>query len=135
RPAEARVFPGDGILPMQIIPDPVFAAVMTIPFVVTLVALWQLLFTPYRRYLDEREHATVGARHEASRLAAETEARLGDLEARLVQAREEAAGIRAVHRARAVQHEHEVVEQARRAAEGEITAALEQIGVEAKAAR
>jgi F-type H+-transporting ATPase subunit b len=120
---------------MQIIPDPAFAAAMALPFVVTLLALWQLLFVPYRRFLDERDEATVGARHEAEAITARAEDRMGELEARLAKAREEAAAIRATHRASATEREQQVIEQARRAAEASIGDALQQIGAEAQAAR
>ncbi|MCB9680030.1 MAG: ATP synthase F0 subunit B [Alphaproteobacteria bacterium] len=120
---------------MQIIPDPMFTLIMILPFAVSLIALNVLLFKPVRAYLEGREHAMIGARHEAEQLAADTEAKMAELERRLAAAREEATRLHTERRAAAIAREAEVLDAARRAAEAELDAALSTIATEATAAR
>jgi F-type H+-transporting ATPase subunit b len=120
---------------MQIIPDPLFAAIMTIPFLVTLVALNVILVKPMREYLEGRDGAIHGARKEAAELDASAEAKLSELEARLTTARQEAAQVRADHRRRGLENEREILSAARAKAEAEVTAALAIISGEAESAR
>lgn len=120
---------------MQIIPDPIFAALMALPFAVTVFALWAILLEPMRAYLEGREQATVGARHEAHSLAHATEAKIVQIEERLGKAREASATRRAAVRQEALSAEQVAIEAARRQADGQVTAALASISQEAEAAR
>ena len=85
---------------MQIIPDPMFAAFMTLPFFATLVGLNVILVKPMREYLEGRDAAIHGARKEAAALEVEAEAKLTELESRLTAARNAAAEVRSEHRQR-----------------------------------
>lgn len=120
---------------MEIIPNPVFAAVMTIPFGISFFATKFLIVDPMRRYLDERDSATVGAREEAAALDADTEAKLSQLEAELKSARNDASRKRTEYRDKALALEHEVVSTARAAAEARLGEALTEIQAESRGAR
>lgn len=120
---------------MQIIPDPLFAAFMTLPFFVTLVALNVILVKPLREYLEGRGGAIQGAREDAKQLQAEAEARMVELERRLTAAREAAGRVRAEHRARGLDAEREVLAAARAKADGEVAAALATISGEVDIAK
>lgn len=120
---------------MQIIPDPIFTAVMLLPFLFTYAVLSTLLVKPMRLYLEGRDAAVSGARKEALALEAQVEDKLTDLEARLATARKEAAAVRAEHRERGMAAERERVDAARAEAEGQISAAIAEIVSERDAAR
>lgn len=120
---------------MQIIPDPLFAALMTLPFAVTVFGLWQILLEPMRAYLEGREHATVGVRAEAQKLDHEAESKLADIEARLAKAREVAAVRRETLRRQALSAEQGAIDAARRQAEGKVGEALAVLAQESQAAR
>lgn len=120
---------------MQIVPDPLFAALMTLPFVVTTIALHFLLFKPYRAYLVGRDGATVGARHDAETLNAQASDKLDELEAALAAARATAGETRQAARQRGLAHERDVIAKARGEAEKALDAAIAEIGSEADVAR
>jgi F-type H+-transporting ATPase subunit b len=120
---------------MQIIPDLAFAAFMTLPFLVTVVALNVILVKPMREYLESRHAAIGGARHEATKLNADADAKLTELEARLAAAREVAAGIRAQHRERGLDAERALLGGARKQAEAELGEALTGIAQEVEVAK
>jgi F-type H+-transporting ATPase subunit b len=120
---------------MQIIPDPLFAALMTLPFAVTLFGLWKILLEPMRAYLEGREHAAVGVRAEARKLDHEAETKLADIEIRLAKAREGAAARREALRRQALSAEQTAIDAARRQAEGKVGEALAVLGQESQAAR
>lgn len=120
---------------MQIIPNAYFALWMTLPFLVTLFALNFLLVRPMREYLEGRDAAIHGARHDAEHIAHNADAKLADLNAQLARAREQAAAVRAATRQAAIHKESEVVDAARKQAEAALEAALAGISAEAAAAR
>lgn len=119
---------------MQIIPDPSFALLMTLPFLVTMVALNVLLVRPFREYLESREQATDGARDEATSLEAEAADKLGTLEARLADARSRAADAREAVRQEGLDYEAATLRKARGAAEARLEEALQGIAAEREAA-
>ncbi|MGC6493094.1 MAG: ATP synthase F0 subunit B [Myxococcota bacterium] len=120
---------------MQIIPDPTFATMMAIPFVVTLVALHLILYRPLMAYLEGREAATSGARDSASDTLARVEAASADLKQRLADARAQVAEVRQNHRQAGLDTEKKTVDAARAAADAEMTEALQTLEAEATAAR
>ena len=120
---------------MQIIPDPMFALFMTVPFFVTLLAVNMILVKPMREYLEGRDAAIHGARKEAAALEAEAETKLAELESRLAAARNAAADVRAEHRQRGLDAEREKLAAARSAAEAQVTAAIESIQGEVSVAK
>jgi len=119
----------------NIVPDPLFSALMVLPFAVTAFGLHALLFKPYVAYIEGREQATDGARAEARQLQDKADAALADLEARLAGAREEAAAIRAAARETALKKEAEILSAARAEAGAKLETALDQLSQERDAAR
>lgn len=119
---------------MQIIPDPLVVALQLVPFLVTLGALWFIIFKPMMEYLDDREKARVGGREEAEQLQLRIDEKMADYEARLAKARDEALDIRAAARAKASAAADVKVAAARKAADAQIEAALSDIDAERKAA-
>jgi len=100
---------------MQIIPQPIPTLVLVVPFLVTFVALWQILFKPLFEYLEDRDRVSREALAEAKHLRHDADARLADIEARIAAGRKEAADHRATARAAAQKQEAAAVRAARRA--------------------
>lgn len=119
----------------EIIPTPDFAAWMTLPFLATMISLHVLLFKPYLAYLEARESASDGARAEASRLAAEADAALVTLEARIAEAKAGAVAARASRRDAAIAQEAEILGAARGEANATLDAALAELSGEVDTAR
>jgi F-type H+-transporting ATPase subunit b len=109
---------------MVVIPDPFLSLLQVLPFGVTFVGLYLILWKPLLDYLDGREAATSGARSEADHLAGEIVHQVADLEDRLREARAEITAERAAARARAAKVEAEMLAEARRRAEAHVSAAL-----------
>ena len=120
---------------MSIIPDPILALLQVLPFLVLMLGLHFILFKPMLAYLEARDHATVGARHEAEALAAKAEAKLRDYEQALEKARNEVAEFRAARRAEAQKVYTAKVASAREAADKRLGSAMATIATESREAR
>jgi F-type H+-transporting ATPase subunit b len=120
---------------MNIIPDPVLVVVQMVPFLALMLGLHVILFKPMLAYLDERAHATAGARHEADKLSAATTALVTRWETAIAAAQSEIADLRAQRRAAANAEYQRVVSDARRAAEARIADAAIVIRNDAARAR
>jgi len=94
----------------------------------------RVLFRPYLRMREDRVAGIDGARAEATRLAAEADARLADYEAKLAAARTRAGNEQRRIRAEAATHEREVTDKARAEAARTIAEARTTIDAERKAA-
>lgn len=116
-------------------PDPILVLMLWMPFAVAVAVLKFVLIDPVRAWLEGRHEAIVGERHRAESLEHDAAQRLGEVEARLAQAREEAARLRAEHNARGQQAESAMLAEARQHADGALAEALQQIGAEVKEAR
>lgn len=81
-------------------------------FVLTALALTQLLWKPYLRVRDERVSRVEGRRQEAARLESDAAARLARVEAQLADARRIGSSERARSRAEAQAKEQEILAQA-----------------------
>ena len=114
---------------MTIIPDLETAILLTIPFLVTYVALHFILFKPLYAYLQERDRSVVTAREEARELSTRIENRTSSLEAKLQGAREEVAALRATARGHAREQEASIIEAARGEADEKVQAAVATIRV------
>jgi F-type H+-transporting ATPase subunit b len=112
---------------MEIIPDPVHVALLTIPFAVAALAVHLILWRPLLAWLDERDHTSAHAREEAARLDTQAADQLSRIEARLADARAHVGALRAEARERAHAQEARIVAQARSEADGRIDTALERI--------
>src|SRR5262245_36070712 len=119
---------------MEIIPDPVHVALLTIPFAVAALGLHLILWRPLLAWLDERDHTSAHAREEAEKLDAQATEQLARIEARLAEARAHVGALRQQARARAHAAEAEIVAAARAQADGRIDEALGRIRTERSAA-
>jgi F-type H+-transporting ATPase subunit b len=119
---------------MEIIPKLIPTLVLTVPFLVTMVALYVIFFGPLLNYLEGRRAETEGARHEAKAMEAETIQTIEQLESRIAQARSEAAKARNEARKQGLSEEQEILVKARAAADERIGQAVGEINEAATAA-
>jgi F0F1-type ATP synthase membrane subunit b/b' len=119
---------------MQIIPELVPTLLLTVPFLVTYIALHFILLRPLLDYLEGRDAAMHGTRTQAAELHAKTDSRLTELDAQLKGARLEITDFRAKARAKALANESAILAAARQKAEGKVNEAVEQITIEQAAA-
>jgi F-type H+-transporting ATPase subunit b len=119
---------------MEIIPDPIHALLLLVPFAVTAIFLNVVLWKPLLAFLDERAATSENAIREAHELDHDAAAATAKLEDRLLGARNQAATLRGAARQRAQVKEGELVSAARRQAEERVGAAIGQIGAERAAA-
>ena len=104
-------------------------------FLIAFLIATQLLFRPYLKMRDERHAGIEGAREEANRLRAETDARLSDFDQQVQEARSKALDERRVVRTEAATRQREIQDQARADAASSMAAARQKITEEAGAAR
>jgi len=119
---------------MQIIPDPMFATLMMMPFIVAVFAYHFILVQPLRQYLEGRDAAISGARKEAGELDKQAEAALEKLEAKLAVARQDASGIKGEARQRGLKFEQEAVAKARQKADAQLEEAIAAVKADADVA-
>ena len=119
---------------MEIIPDPIHVVLLTLPFLVAMLALHVILWRPLLAYLEERDNTSTKARHEAHELEGAAAEQLTKIEVRLAEARNHVGTLRQQARARALAAESEIVTGARHQADQRVTEALAQIVTEKKAA-
>ena len=119
---------------MQIIPDLIPTLVLTLPFLVSMIALHVIFFKPLYAYMEEREGVASTARQEAEDFQKATGEKLAQLENELVEARRRAAAVRADARAKAQAEESKIIAAARKQAEGDVDEAVTQIAAEAQTA-
>jgi F-type H+-transporting ATPase subunit b len=120
---------------MHIIPDLGPSLALTLPFFVAFFGLWFILWKPLMEFLDSREKATDGARHEAEEFSTQADARAEALETRLSQAHAELVDLHASARSRAQKKEAEIIAEARKVAEAKVTEAQERISKEKATAK
>lgn len=112
---------------MPLIPDPWLILIQTVPFLVALFVLSNVVFHPMIRYLEDRDAATVGAREQAARLQHEADVRLARYEAQLLAARGEVATLRAARRQEALDRRERALAHARSEADRKVKDALDVI--------
>jgi F-type H+-transporting ATPase subunit b len=120
---------------MQILPNPTIVALQIVPFLVTLLGLYFLIFKPMLGYLSGREDAISGAQHRAKDLRKQLGERVADYEQRSAAARAELQAMRAQRRAAALGEAQGVIAAARVEVEAQTTAAVGQLGAQAAQAR
>ena len=120
---------------MQILPNPTLVALQVVPFLVTLLGLYFVIFKPLLGYLNGREDAIVGAQHRAKDLRKQLAERVADYEQRSAAARAEVSATRAQRRAVALTEAQGILAAARTDVEAQTAAAVATIDTEAKAAR
>ncbi len=119
---------------MEIIPKLIPTLVLTVPFLVTMVALHVIFFGPLLDYLEGRRAETEGARQDAKAMEAETIQTIEELEGRLAQARSEAAQARNEARKQGLSEEQAILVKARAASDERVAQALGEINEAASAA-
>jgi F-type H+-transporting ATPase subunit b len=120
---------------MNIIPNPYLIAIQFVPFLLAAIALYQIIFKPMLAYLDERSTMTDGAKAEAAALLEKVQSQIADYESQLAKANAEVRTIRASRRVEAMKVYNAKVDEARKAAEGQVSAALAEMEVEQTEAR
>ncbi len=109
---------------MNIVPVPILILFQAVPFFVTLLALYHIIFKPMLQYLDERADSTVGARQKGQNITAEIEERIEKINESLKSTRTRLGELRAEARAEATANYNQVVKEARDKAEAEIKEAV-----------
>ena len=120
---------------MNLIPNPTLIALQVIPFLLTLVAMYQIIFKPMIAYLDSREDSITGTKNKAEALEADAEQKMADLQKELSAARAKAGEIRAAARAEALAEYNQTVQTARTNAEKRIEGAVTELEREKEVAR
>ena len=109
---------------MQLVPDPILATMMVIPFLVTFFALRAIIFVPLMKYMDERNNAVETANREAADITQQNEERVATVQEKLTAARADVAALRAEARARALESERHIIDEARLDAEERVDDAV-----------
>jgi F-type H+-transporting ATPase subunit b len=108
--------------------------IQLVPFLVTLLGLHYIIFKPMLAHLADRERNIDGFKREAALLQEEVAGKVGELEAKLSEAKAEAAVERASLRRDSKAAEAAVVGAAREASDGVLTEARAGIATEKAAA-
>jgi F-type H+-transporting ATPase subunit b len=120
---------------MVIIPNTLVIALQVVPFLITLLGLYVIIFKPMLSHLDGREDAIQGAQGRARELQEKLTARADEYDAKLTAARVEMNEFRAQRRAEALAESDTKVQAARGEVEVLVEGALETIRAEVGAAR
>jgi F-type H+-transporting ATPase subunit b len=120
---------------MDITPNPLVIGLQVVPFLITILGLYSLIFKPMLAHLEGREDAIEGAQGRAKELEAQLAARAAEYEEKLTAARIEMAELRGSRRAEAMAEAEAMVKAARTEAEAELDAAVTAVQSQATAAR
>lgn len=119
---------------MEIIPNPLVVGLQLLPFLLSVFALYTILFKPMLAYLDGRAAAIDGERQKAADLELRLTARMAEYEAKLERARAEVIELRSARRKEAEGEYNGKIAVARADAERRVAVALETLGAERAAA-
>ena len=120
---------------MDIEPEAWMTALSALPFLVTIIALYFIIFKPMLDYLDERLAAMEGGVSEARELEARIAEQTAEYDEKLRAARAQASDLRARMRDETEAEVDAVLAKARAEADAEVEAARVSIQAEADAAR
>lgn len=120
---------------MEIMPNPVMTALSAIPFLVTILALYFIIFKPMLQYLDDRLKAMEGGAAEAKELEARIVEQTAEYDQKLKAARTQITELRSRMRDEAEAEVDARLAAARAEADAEVEAARLSIQAEAEAAR
>lgn len=120
---------------MDITPNPLVIGLQVVPFLITLLGLYSIIFKPMLQHLEGRDDAIDGAQTRARELEDKLAARTAEYEQKLATARAEMAELRASRRAQAIAEADTLVKAARTEAEAEVDRAVAAVQAEATAAR
>ena len=119
---------------MEIIPNMKQVLLNALPFMVAIVGMYKIILKPMLYHLIERAGAIKSGHDEAARIEAQIQDRMSEYEAKLAEARDQIATLRAEKRADAQAKYDDVVSAARAEAETQIEQALGEIKVAKEAA-
>lgn len=119
---------------LEIIPDPIHVALLTLPFLVAFIGAQAILWKPLMAYLEGREETVTKAVKEAEELDVAAQVQLDTLEQKLKVARSKVVDIHTAARARAQAQEAEILAAARADAEAKVSEAVASIAAERKTA-
>ena len=120
---------------MDITPNPLVIGLQVVPFLITILGLYSIIFKPMLAHLEGREDAIEGAQGRAKELEDKLAARAAEYEEKLTAARTEMAELRASRRADAMAEADAMVKAARTEAETEVDAAVQAVQKQAAEAR
>jgi F-type H+-transporting ATPase subunit b len=119
---------------MEIMPDPWLAPLLAMPFLATMAALHFILYKPLLAYLEARDTALHGARHDAEHLVAQNAGSMAELDRKMSEAQAAVGVIRREARGRANEAEARILAIARSEAAAKTATAVDQIKAEKQAA-
>ena len=112
---------------MEIIPDPYHVALLSLPFLATVMGLYFILWNPLLEWLEERDNVTRTARLEAEDFNKASEDYIAKIEARLAEAHREVSHLRQEARERASARETQIISDARAQADRHVQSAVGQL--------
>jgi F0F1-type ATP synthase membrane subunit b/b' len=120
---------------MNLTPNPALIALQMIPFLLTLVALYKIIYQPMLAYLHDRKATVSSTRSEAASLGASLAEQLTDYEQRLAAGRAQVIELKARRRAGALREAEAIVQAARADAQAQVDGGVARIQSEAAQAR
>jgi len=120
---------------MNIIPIPTLLLLQLIPFLLTLFALYFIIFKPMLKYLDERDESISGAKTKAQELESQSNEKLQELNDRLKKIKGDLNEKRAKARSELMSSYNDTIHVARQEAEKEIKEQVAKLSTEQEAAR
>ena len=120
---------------MNIIPIPTLLVLQLFPFLLTLVALYFIIFKPMLKYLEERDENIKGAQLKAKELEQQSKEKLDELNNRLKTIRGELNDKRMSVRSELMKSYNNTIYQARQEADKEIKEQVALLAKEQDAAR
>ena len=120
---------------MYLIPNLTLILMQLLPFLITLLGMYFIIFKPMLQYLDDREDEIKGSQKHALELAEEAKNKGLEAQKDLQEARKRASIIRQEANSQAMQEYSEQIAKARREAYTEIQAAEKEIKQSSQVAR
>ena len=112
---------------MNIYPSPLLIGLQMIPFMITILSLYFIIFKPMLAYLNDRENASTGATDTAAKLEADIEKIKKEIQSKIDEALQDGSQKRAEERNRLQKEYNEIVQAARKDAEAKIKTATTEI--------
>ena len=120
---------------MYLIPNLTLILMQLLPFLVTLIGMYLIIFKPMLQYLDDRESQIEGSQKQALELAEEAKNKALEAQKELQAAKKRASIVRQDATSQAMQEYSEQIAKARREAYASIQAAEKEIAISSQEAR
>ena len=117
---------------MNIFPNLTLVLLQLVPFLLTIISLWFIIFKPMLEYLEARDDASSGAATKAKQLEKDTEALKNEIKSALQQVHDECAQQKAEVRQTLLNEYNEQVHAIRKDAEARVKAATIELEEEKK---